>query len=139
MRSIFADSYYYLALLNPRDAAHAPAMAATEGRSERLVTTAYVLLEVADAWAAPLDRRRFLALADRLAADRSVTVVPTRAELFERGLALYRRRLDKAWPLTDCISFVVMGDLGIEEALTGDIHFKQAGFRPLLAVEARRP
>ena len=34
--------------------------------------------------------------------------------------------------LTDCISFVVMQERGIAEALTGDHHFEQAGFAALL-------
>jgi predicted nucleic acid-binding protein len=53
--------------------------------------------------------------------------------LYERGLLLYATRLDKHWSLTDCISFVVMSDEGLVEALTGDRHFEQAGFRALLA------
>jgi predicted nucleic acid-binding protein len=48
------------------------------------------------------------------------------------GVDLYRRRPDKAWSLTDCISFVVMQREGITEALTGDQHFEQAGFVALL-------
>ena len=59
-------------------------------------------------------------------------IVPAEAKLFEQGVEFYHRRPDKAWPLTDCISFVVMTDLGIREALTGDHHFEQAGFRALL-------
>lgn len=52
--------------------------------------------------------------------------------LWRRGLGLYAARPDKAWSLTDCISFVVMTDRGLTEALTGDHHFEQAGFRALL-------
>ena len=54
-------------------------------------------------------------------------------ELFARGMDLYRSRHDKDWSLTDCISFVVMADEGLAEALTGDRHFEQAGFKALLA------
>ena len=46
---------------------------------------------------------------------------------------LYNARDDKDWSLTDCISFIVMKEHGITEALTGDRHFEQAGFRALLA------
>jgi len=45
---------------------------------------------------------------------------------------LYRNYSDKEWGLTDCISFVVMKEQGIKEALTTDKHFAQAGFRVLL-------
>jgi len=51
----------------------------------------------------------------------------------ERGLKLYTERPDKDWSLTDCISFVVMEEHGIIEALTGDHHFEQAGFKPVFA------
>jgi predicted nucleic acid-binding protein len=60
-------------------------------------------------------------------------VVPPSTELFEAGIDLYSRRPDKEWSLTDCISFVVMQERGITEALTGDYHFVQAGFSILLA------
>jgi predicted nucleic acid-binding protein len=53
-------------------------------------------------------------------------------ELCDAGIALYGQRMDKDWPLTDCISFVVMEREGITEALTADQHFKQAGFVTLL-------
>jgi predicted nucleic acid-binding protein len=52
---------------------------------------------------------------------------------FQLGSDLYNNRPDKAWSLTDCISFVVMQEHGISEALTGDHHFEQAGFVALLA------
>jgi predicted nucleic acid-binding protein len=54
-------------------------------------------------------------------------------DLLGRGVALYRARPDKEWSLTDCISFVVMEEQGLTDALTGDRHFEQAGFQALLA------
>jgi predicted nucleic acid-binding protein len=132
MRAIFADTYYYLAVLNPRDAAHARALAIGPALSGRLVTTSYILTEVADALAAPPDRPRFLALLSALEGDPDVTIVPASEDLFRRGVELYRQRPDKDWPLTDCISFVVMNDTGSSEALTGDHHFRQAGFLILI-------
>ncbi|MBX6314101.1 MAG: type II toxin-antitoxin system VapC family toxin [Isosphaeraceae bacterium] len=132
MRTIFADTFYYLALLSPRDTAHSQAITISVGLSARLVTTEYVLTKVADALAASRDRPRFLGLLATQEADPDVTIIPASPDLFQRGVDLYRRRPDKDWPLTDCLSFVVMGDVGATEALTGDHHFQQAGFVALL-------
>lgn len=64
--------------------------------------------------------------------DPAVRIVPAGRSLMSRGWELYSQRLDKEWSLTDCISFVIMEDRGIKDALTGDHHFEQAGFRALL-------
>jgi uncharacterized protein len=49
-----------------------------------------------------------------------------------QALMLYQSRTDKAWGLTDCISFVVMQQNNLTDAVTGDRHFVQAGFRALM-------
>ena len=67
-----------------------------------------------------------------LDSDASVTIISVSVELYNRGIDLYRHRPDKEWGATDCVSFVVMNDLGITEALTHDRHFEQAGFTALL-------
>ena len=59
-------------------------------------------------------------------------VVPETTDLFKEGLKLYSSRPDKGWSLTDCLSFVVMKERGILDALTSDHHFNQAGFHALL-------
>jgi predicted nucleic acid-binding protein len=101
-------------------------------RSCRLVTTAWLLTEVGDALSAPENRPTFLELLDTLQTSPDARIIGATDELFQRGLELYRRRMDKEWSLTDCISFVVMADEHLAEALTGDRHFEQAGFAPLL-------
>jgi predicted nucleic acid-binding protein len=65
--------------------------------------------------------------------DPRIEVTPLSEELYGRGLTFFERHRDKEWGLTDCISFVVMRDRGLTDALTADAHFRQAGFRPLLA------
>lgn len=132
MSPVFADSYYFLALLNPKDAGHDEAVKVGK-LSSGLVTTQWVLAEVGDALAAPNDRHRFTALLDQLKADPSATIIPASESDFERGVDLFRQRPDKHWTLTDCLSFVVMQELGITQALTADRHFRQAGFETLLA------
>ena len=73
-----------------------------------------------------------MALRADLAVDVSTTILPPTLELFEAGCDLYEQRPDKEWSLTDCISFVVMHNHGLTDALTADRHFQQAGFQALL-------
>ncbi len=87
---------------------------------------------MADALAAPQQRPVFAALLERLLADAAVTIVPPSQELFERGVELFNDRPDKGWSLTDCISFVVMDQRRLMDALTADHHFEQVGFNVLL-------
>jgi len=132
MKGVFADTFYFLALCNPEDGAHKLAFDAYEDSSALLVTTTWVLTEVGDALCDPAHRNRFLGLLRTLDADPDAIVVPGTEELFRAGVAFFGKRPDKHWSLTDCISFVVMERHGIEEALTGDHHFEQAGFKALL-------
>lgn len=62
----------------------------------------------------------------------NMKVVMVDTSLLKRALELYNKRPDKEWGLTDCISFVVMEEQSISLALSTDIHFRQAGFNPLL-------
>jgi len=133
MKAVFADTYFYLALLNRRDAAHARVVRVMRELAAPVVTTAWVMAEVADAMASPMHRVGFSRFFDALGQDPNVTTIPASDELFLRGMRLYAERPDKERSLTDCISFTVMQDEGLSDVLTADHHFEQAGFRPLLA------
>ena len=128
----FADTHFYLAVLNTRDAVHERALQMSRTFRGVVVTTEFVLLELADGLVRPPARQAFTRLFNSLRGDSLVDIVPASAELWERGRALYADRPDKLWSLTDCISFVVMKERGISEALTADHHFEQAGFVALL-------
>ena len=133
MKTVFADTFYFLALLNPTDQAHAKTVAFTSSNIVRMVTTGWGLTELADALASSQrGRAEFLSTLADIQADADVTIVPCDQTLMSEGLQLYARRPDKQWSLTDCISFVVMTKEGITDALTGDRHFEQAGFVALL-------
>ncbi len=132
MNTIFADSYYYLAFVNDRDAGHVRALDYSRTFHGRTITTEWVLTEVADALSAPEQRGVFLELRAQLLTDSGLTIVAASHDLFERGLKLFADRPDKSWSLTDCISFVVMDEHGISAALTADHHFEQAGYTTVL-------
>jgi len=132
MKPVFADTFYYIALLNRNDQAHSLAVDFTRDFDGTMVTTAWVLTELADGLADPSRRQIFVHFAQALRDDPQVTVIPSGHALYQAGMDLYADRPDKGWSLTDCISFVVMEREGILEALTGDHHFEQAGFIALL-------
>jgi predicted nucleic acid-binding protein len=132
MKAVFADTFYYIALTSESDLAHKRAMQISQELNRAAITTAWVLTEVADPLSAPSQRPIFLDLMRSLEADRDVTIIPPDANLFRAGVDLFAKRPDKYWSLTDCISFVVMKQLNLEDVLTGDHHFQQAGFNALL-------
>jgi uncharacterized protein len=132
MTPVFADTFYYLALLNADDSAHDAAKVISLSLEGPVITTTWVLTEVADAAASARRRLLFLAMYEAISKDPEVTIVPPTWSLFETGVAFYARHQDKGWSLTDCISFLVMEEHRIQDALTADRHFEQAGFRALL-------
>jgi hypothetical protein len=129
---ILFDTGYLLAVTNPRDSLHARALAWGRAIKDRCVVTEYVLLELVNAYSHPRDRPKAHATIVELNSSPICEVVPASPALFEAGLRLHLQRPDKEWSLTDCISFVVMQERGIQRALAHDHHFEQAGFEALL-------
>jgi predicted nucleic acid-binding protein len=132
MKPVFADTGFFLALVNARD----QYPQAAKNLNASLVTpllTAWVLLEFANAIATSRARSEFGITLARLRSERDAEIIAPSPELFDRGCELYTSRSDKEWSLTDCISFVVMKERGLTDALTPDRHFEQAGFKILLS------
>jgi predicted nucleic acid-binding protein len=133
MNVAFADSSFYVALLISRDANHAKALSVAKVWHGSVVTTEYVLTEVANHLGGSLlGRAKFGQFLADLEADPKTLIVESSNELWKRGVDFYLRRPDKQWSLTDCISFLIMEEHGLSQALAADHHFEQAGFKVLL-------
>ena len=132
MSAYFADTSFLVAFLNSEDECHELAYGYMADEAARFVSTWWVLAELGNYLAKGRNRRLFAPLVRQLAKDQRWTVVPLAQKQFDRGMELYERRPDKDWSLTDCVSFVVMKDKKLTEALTADHHFEQAGFAALL-------
>jgi uncharacterized protein len=133
MKIAFADSTFYIALLIARDSNHERAKSIAQSWNGSTITTEYVLTEVANHLCGNTMRRlRYGQLLADINADSQAEIVASEPALWRLGLDLYFARTDKEWSLNDCISFVVMQERGLTEALTADRHFEQAGFRALL-------
>jgi uncharacterized protein len=132
---LFLDTSYAIALASPPDQYHARAVALAqqvEAQQRGLLTTRAVMLEIGNALARSRYRTNAVRLLQAMEHDPAVEIVPLSEELYARAVRMYRERPDKEWGLTDCVSFVVMQERRLTEALTTDDHFRQAGFRPLL-------
>jgi predicted nucleic acid-binding protein len=130
-RVLFADTFYWVALLNPRDAFHTTVMAFSRTlASARVVTTDEVFTEVLNYWGAAGPNWRGLAVAQvrDLRNDPAIDVLPQTRRDFDAALALYEARPDEGYSLTDCRSMVALRALGVTEVLTNDHHFTQEGF-----------
>ena len=135
MRIVFADTLYWIALINSRHQWHQRAVSINAEFSEaRLVTTDSVLTELANFFAKYGEvMRRKVALAIRsVLSDEEVEVLSESRQTFLDGLMLYESRSDKAYSLTDCIAMNVMRKRDITDVLTNDTHFTQEGFHILL-------
>lgn len=131
----FVDASGWIALVNRNDALHAQALRTYRQRLDEgggFVTSSVVLLEVGN-WLSPIPLRRLASgLVERIERSRRIEVVELTREICGKGWQLYGQRPDKDWGVIDCISFIIMQEREIIEALTGDRHFQQAGFVVLL-------
>lgn len=131
-RPVFVDTLFVVALVNQRDQYHDQALQLAANYAGRpLVVTEAVFMEIGNGLARTY-KRKAVAIIDQFRAAPDVEIIPLMPELFAAGFDLYRAYQDKAWGLVDCISFVVMRERGIQDALTFDQHFEQAGFCALM-------
>ena len=134
MQAVLADTFYWIALLNPDDPDHdrVTAFDLSDARPS-LVTTEEILTEFLTYFSGrgALFRKKAAAVAYALKDDPDVNVLPQTSESFSAGLRLYAERLDKEYSLTDCISMAIMKAKGMTESATSDRHFEQEGFKAL--------
>lgn len=129
---LFLDTSYILALINSHDEFHRQAIELADKIDEKIITTEAILTEIGNALSKAQWRELAVDTLNDLRDDDDVEILPVESKLFSTALKLYSSRMDKDWGLTDCISFVVMKDRKMRDALTTDHHFKQAGFKALL-------
>jgi len=130
---LFLDTAFIQALLNPRDNYHNQAkqlFPRIRTASEVWITEA-IFAEVGNALSA-FNRNGAVQFIQQCYRTDNIKVVSINTELLTQALALYQSRLDKTWGLTDCISFVVMQQQNLTDAVTADRHFVQAGFHALM-------
>ena len=92
MTPVFADTYYWLALINPRDSAHQEAVGLAQSVTQPLVTTAWTLTEVGNAMCLPANRPTFVSLLPKRCRARLHAVpLPGRAQRTSRRIHSFQR------------------------------------------------
>ena len=134
-RKVFADTFYWVALINRGDSTHDEAVRfdqAFAGKVE-IVTTEKVLVEVLNYFSSFRPEAKDSAVKTVIALLRrdDIHIVSQSRGSFLAGLDLYKARLDKGYSLTDCISMNTMRTEEITDVLTNDVHFTQEGFHAL--------
>lgn len=135
MKPVFADTQFWVALINPHDQWHDRALEVEANLVEPFyVTTDSILGEILTFFCeyGAEGRLKATATVELILSESNTEVVPTTRDGFLDGLRLYKERPDKSYSLTDCISMNVCRDLAIREVLTHDHHFTQEGLTVLM-------
>ena len=132
---LFLDTSYAVALSVIDDEYNSKALEIArniESGNIPLITTQAILLEIGNSLSKKSLRQGAFLLLESIQNDQRIAIIPLSQDLYKNAFDLFRVRDDKEWGLVDCMSFVVMKENSITDALTADTHFKQAGFRALL-------
>lgn len=126
------DTSFVAALVNKRDENHQKAVELSFNFNRKpMIITDAILLEIGNGLSRNFKKESVAAI-EGFFESREVEVVRLDESLFDKAFELYKTHADKTWGLVDCVSFIVMKENGITDALTGDKHFAQAGFRALM-------
>jgi predicted nucleic acid-binding protein len=135
-KAVFVDTVGWIALVHREDNLHQEVTNVYRdiGRVRRITTDA-VLVESCNAFSNVTMRPLALALMEKIEKAEELDVlevIHVSEELIKEGWELFKNRMDKECSLTDCISFIVMKNMGVSKAITSDHHFEQAGFTILV-------
>lgn len=130
---VFADTFALIVWVLSKDAYHPKIVSYLNNYTGKLLTTEWVLVEFADALCSAKQRSTAVTFVEFVRNSKRFEIVGYNETTYQAGFNLFAARPDKDWSLTDCISFAVMTQHKVTDALTADHHFEQAGFRALFA------
>jgi len=132
LNKTFIDTSFIIASINQRDENHNKAIELSRMYENKpLVTTDIVLFEIGNALTKKF-KEEYIQLINQFQLSDEVQIIYSDAKLFQNAFDIYKSYEDKLWSLVDCLSFYIMTELKITEALTSDKHFEQAGFIALM-------
>jgi predicted nucleic acid-binding protein len=131
MSQLFLDASFIIALEDADDQNHEKAINFWNGfkkNPQRLITTTYVFNEIVTFLKRRISYDKASHIGEALLSSSIVELIHISNEDFIKGWNMFLKYHDKDFSFTDCISFLLMNQRGIKEAMTFDKHFRQMGF-----------
>lgn len=131
MLPLFLDTSFIVAMEDADDQNHAKAISywkKFKKHPERLITSTYVFDETVTFFKKKISYKKAVEVGNLLLSSPTLEMVHILHDDFENGWEMFQKYSDKGFSFTDCLSFVVMKQKGIQEALTFDDHFRQMSF-----------
>jgi hypothetical protein len=131
---IFLDTSGFFALMDARHSAHLKArhwLGSQRGRA-RPVTTEWIVGETCTLLVARKRPHLVARFLDYLEQSTALLVLNPDEGLLVSAKQLICRQAEQGYSFVDCLSFCVMKERSISQALTADEHFRKAGFSALL-------
>ena len=137
MSSAFIDTSGWASAFDDQQPDHQAAIAAFKQMRKsnfKIITSNYVIAELVSLFHSPLriPRPQIFKTIDTIKTYPYLEIIYIDPEIDAAAWNLCKTRPDKNWSLVDCTSFVIMQQFDIQQALTTDRHFEQAGFIRLL-------
>ena len=130
---MFVDTSGLMCLFDQRDHRHPHAVRHYDLAQSRLSHSSVLVEFVALTIARKAPRQEALRFVESISLDSEIELVWVSRDLHVRAMKLLRERSDKLWSLCDAVSFLLMLERKVLDALTTDHNFEQAGFVRLLA------
>lgn len=111
MKTVFADTGYWIALLDPQDTLHSKAINLSITLTQvQIITSEMVLTEILNHFSKRGNFLRYAAASfiESLQDNPAITIIPQTDSIFQQALILYKQRPDQAWSHTDCSSFCIL-------------------------------
>jgi uncharacterized protein len=131
---VFIDTSGFYAQWDRNDPAHERAKTWLKANRGKFiaVTTEWVIGETCTLLMARGVSHLIGPFLDQLAASRALRSINPDGEILDETKRFLRRHADQGYSFVDCLSFCVMNNHRVLTVLTTDVHFRKAGFQPLL-------
>lgn len=132
--AVIVDTGYWIALFDKRDMNHSIARRNLEMllQNYRMCLTDFIVFETITYLNCSIGRHDLAIRFLERTKGSMFTIIPVDASVKAEALELFKKYSDKAFSVTDCTSFIVMKQRGIQKYAGFDDHFRHMGYTGVL-------